>query len=201
MGVHFHIGSQIDELKVFEELAQKATDIYHRLLSKDIEIQHINLGGGLGIDYINPDKNPIALFKNYFDCIKNNLSVPEKVQIHFELGRSIVGQCGSLITKVLYIKKSTNKEFAVVDAGMTELIRPALYGAVHAIENITSELAKNTVYTVVGPICESSDTFANDLYLPLSKRGDYLAIRSAGAYGEVMSSNYNLRPKNDPLYI
>lgn len=201
VGIHFHIGSQILDLEVFTGLAEKASSIYKKVTELGVTIKHVNLGGGLGVDYENPDQNSIACFAEYFDKIKSVLEIPRAVEIHFELGRSLVAQSGSLLTKVLYIKKSVNKEFVIVDAGMTELIRPALYGSVHKIENISSSLAENTIYTVVGPICESSDTFAHDIKLSITKRGDYIVVRSAGAYGEVMSSNYNLRPKNDPLYI
>lgn len=108
------------------------------------------------------------------------------------MGRSVVGQCGSLITKVIYVKQGTNKQFAIVDGGMTDLIRPALYQAYHKIENITSE-EPNETYDVVGPICESSDVFGKAIDLNRVKRGDLIALRSAGAYGEIMASGYNCR--------
>ena len=114
-------------------------------------------------------------------------------ELHFELGRSIVGQCGSLITKVLYVKKGVNTDFAIVDAGMTELIRPALYQAVHPISNLTSIAKETARYDVVGPICESSDCFAKALTLPITQRGDIIAIHSAGGGAEVLTSQYNLR--------
>jgi diaminopimelate decarboxylase len=112
--------------------------------------------------------------------------------LHFELGRAVVGQCGALISKVLYVKQGHNKQFAILDAGMTDLIRPALYQAYHQIDNITSDEAIE-VYDVVGPICESSDVFGKDVRLNKAKRGDLFAIRSAGAYGEIMASSYNCR--------
>ena len=115
------------------------------------------------------------------------------------MGRSIVAQCGNLITRVVYVKNGINTDFAIVDAGMTELMRPALYQSYHQIDNLSSR--KNTkTYDVVGPICESSDCFGKAVKLPETKRGDFVAIRSAGAYGEVMTSNYNLRDRNEPLY-
>ncbi|MDE5836682.1 MAG: diaminopimelate decarboxylase, partial [Paramuribaculum sp.] len=155
-------------------------------------LKTINVGGGLGIDYDNPDKNPIPDFKSYFEVFSRNLSIRSGQEVHFELGRSVVAQCGSLITKVLYVKKGTAKQFAIVDAGMTDLIRPALYQAYHKIENITSDGLPEK-YDVVGPICESSDVFQEDAVLPEVKRGDLLSLRSAGAYGEIMASQYNLR--------
>ncbi|MCX6307731.1 MAG: diaminopimelate decarboxylase, partial [Bacteroidia bacterium] len=123
---------------------------------------------------------------------KSMLKLRDGQTLHFEPGRSIVGQCGNLISKVLYIKEGVNKKFAVLDAGFTELIRPALYQAYHKIENITSE-APVEKYDVVGPICESSDCFGKEVELNGSKRGDLIALRSAGAYGEIMASQYNLR--------
>ena len=125
--------------------------------------------------------------------------VPDR-KYTFEIGRAIVGQCGSLISKVLYIKEGINTNFAILDAGMTELIRPALYQSYHKIENISNSGLRISEfgikkYDVVGPICESSDTFGKSINLPETKRGDLVAIRSAGAYGEVMASSYNLREK------
>jgi diaminopimelate decarboxylase len=116
------------------------------------------------------------------------------------LGRAVVAQCGSLISKVLYIKNGVNTNFMILDAGMTELIRPALYQAYHKIENITNANGTSQRYDVVGPICESSDCFGKALVLPSTSRGDLIAIRSTGAYGEVMSSNYNLREKVQAYY-
>ena len=153
----------------------------------------VDVGGGLGIDYDNPDDNPIPDFKNYFATYRNNLKVRPYQTVHFELGRAVTAQCGSLITKVLFEKSTSNKKFAIVDAGFTDLIRPALYGAYHCIENLSSDKDLEK-YDVVGPICESSDVFAKDIMLPQTHRGDFLAIRSAGAYGEVMASTYNARP-------
>ena len=162
------------------------------LLDHSFELPHINVGGGLGIDYDQPEANSIADFKGYFDCFKKNLALLPNQTLHFELGRSLVAQCGSLIARVLYIKPAERTSFMVLDAGMTELIRPALYRSFHFIENLSSQEG-SVVYDVVGPICETSDAFARGLSLPETKRGDMLAIRSAGAYGEVMASQYNLR--------
>lgn len=192
-GLHFHIGSQITESEPFETLCEKINQLQDSLESKGISLNSINVGGGLGIDYINPEENPVPDFKGYFDSFRNNLKLRKGQQLHFELGRAVVAQCGQLITKVLYVKQGTTKQFVIVDAGMTELIRPALYDAHHKIVNISSESTEMHTYDVVGPICESSDVFDKDIQLPETKRGDYLAILSAGAYGEVMSSRYNQR--------
>jgi len=192
IGIHFHIGSQIMDLSRFKELVDRCNEVQRLLLDHSFELPHINVGGGLGIDYDQPEANSIADFKGYFDCFKKNLALLPNQTLHFELGRSLVAQCGSLIARVLYIKPAERTSFMVLDAGMTELIRPALYRSFHFIENLSSQEG-SVVYDVVGPICETSDAFARDLSLPETKRGDMLAIRSAGAYGEVMASQYNLR--------
>ncbi len=198
-GYHFHLGSQIDDLGVFRKLCKVSNEINIYLKNKNFNISDINLGGGLGINYKEPDLNLIPDFKSYFQIFKKNLIYFDNQKIHFELGRSIVGQSGSLFSRILYLKKSFNKHFAIIDAGMTELIRPALYNAQHHIENLSSN-KKEIKYDIVGPLCESSDTFAKDYYLNQSKIGDIIVIRSSGAYGEVMSSNYNLRKKVKAYY-
>lgn len=195
VGLHFHVGSQITDMIVFKELSDRINElvpVYEKYFGS---LQYLNVGGGLGIDYQNPDVNPIPDFKNYFETFRKNLNVT--VPVHFELGRSIVAQCGSLRTKVLYIKKSATKTFAVVDAGMTELLRPAMYNAYHKIEKFNNSLAlsNGSTYDVVGPLCESSDFFGKNVSLPELKRGDILSIRSCGAYAESMSLNYNGRIK------
>lgn len=193
VGLHFHIGSQILEMDDFIALVHRINELQDRLEAEDFgTVGHINVGGGLGIDYENPDANPIPDFKAYFDVYAQHLKLRPGQELHFELGRAIVGQCGSLITKCLYVKQTEHKQFVIVDAGMTDLIRPALYNAKHCIENLTSQEEQKT-YDVVGPICESSDVFAYDYSLPATKRGDMLAIRSAGAYGQIMASQYNCR--------
>ncbi len=191
-GLHFHIGSQILNMDDFKALCNRVNEIQDQLEREHIRIENINVGGGLGIDYIDPDKNTIPDFKSYFDTYQNHLKLREGQQLHFELGRAVVAQMGTLITRVLYVKQGTAKQFCIVDAGMTDLIRPALYQAYHKIENITSD-APTQVYDVVGPICESSDVFAKAIDLPAVKRGDLIALRSAGAYGEIMASQYNCR--------
>lgn len=193
VGLHFHIGSQITNMHDYVALCQRINEIQYQLNKHDIYPTVINVGGGLGIDYQDPDRNPIANFKAYFKVFTQHLHLRPEQSLHFELGRSIVAQCGSLITRVLYVKQASVKQFAIVDAGMTELIRPALYGAKHKIVNLTSQAQQMEKYDVVGPICESSDVFDKELMLPTTQRGDLLAIRSAGAYGEAMASTYNCR--------
>lgn len=192
IGLHFHIGSQILEMEDFEALCARINELQDRLEQEGIRVENINVGGGLGIDYQAPDANPIPDFKAYFETYEKNLKLREGQHLHFELGRAVVGQCGSLITRVLYVKQATVKQFAIVDAGMTDLLRPALYQAYHQIDNLTSEEPEE-VYDVVGPICESSDVFAKEYKLNKCHRGDLIALRSAGAYGEIMASQYNCR--------
>lgn len=192
-GLHFHIGSQITETEPFVMLCETINRLQDEYNAKGITFSSINVGGGLGIDYAHPERRPIPDFENYFKTFHNHLKLRDGQEVHFELGRSVVAQCGSLITKVLYIKEGTTKKFAIVDAGMTDLIRPALYNAHHKIENISNPNGELHHYDVVGPICESSDCFGKDELLPTISRGDLLALRSAGAYGEIMASQYNCR--------
>ena len=193
VGLHFHIGSQILKMDDFEALCLRINELQDMLEAEGItEVKNINVGGGLGIDYQNPDENAVPDFKAYFQTYAKHLKLRPGQRLHFELGRAIVGQCGSLVTRCLYVKKTDYKQFVIADAGMTELLRPALYDAYHCIQNICSTAPEQT-YDVVGPICESSDTFAKGRLLPETKRGDLLVIRSAGAYGETMSSQYNCR--------
>lgn len=191
-GLHFHIGSQILDMGDFEALCNRINELQDKLEKQNIRVQSINVGGGLGVSYDSPDRQPIPDFKDYFRTYTTHLRLREGQQLHFELGRSIVAQCGSLISRVLYVKQGTHKQFAILDAGMTDLIRPALYQALHKIQNLTSEEPTET-YDVVGPICESSDVFAKAIDLNKCRRGDLIAIRSAGAYGEIMASSYNCR--------
>ncbi len=192
VGLHFHIGSQILDMGDFEALCNRINELLKQLEMHHVVVETINVGGGLGIDYHHPNRLPIPDFKGYFDTYAKHLKLRPGQTLHFELGRAIVGQCGTLITKTLYVKEGTAKKFAIVDAGMTDLIRPALYQAYHKIENISSDEALQT-YDVVGPICESSDVFAKSIDLNACHRGDFIAIRSAGAYGEIMASCYNCR--------
>ena len=192
VGLHFHIGSQILDMDDFIALCNRINELQDQLEQHHIAVASINVGGGLGVDYHHPDQMPIADFRKYFRTFTKFLKLRPGQTLHFEPGRSVVAQCGSLITRVLYIKQGDFKQFLIVDAGMSDLIRPALYQAYHKIENITSDRPVET-YDVVGPICESSDTFGKAIDLPGSARGDLVAIRSAGAYGEIMASGYNCR--------
>lgn len=192
-GLHFHIGSQITQSDPFRMLCNVVNNLQDHYNAQGIYFPIINVGGGLGIDYDHPDTNPVPDFRTYFSMFHKHLRLRPGQELHFELGRSIVAQCGSLITKVLYVKQGLNKRFVIVDAGMTDLIRPALYQAHHTIQNLTSASGETAVYDVVGPICESSDVFGKDEQLPVTTRGDLLALRSAGAYGEIMASRYNCR--------
>ena len=192
IGLHFHIGSQLPEMTDFRHRCSRLNEIQDGLEQENIKIKNINVGGGLGIDYDNPDKHPIPDFKSYFYTFARYLKLREGQKLHFELGRAVVGQMGSLITRTLYVKQGMAKQFAIVDAGMTDLIRPALYQASHKIENLSSDDALHA-YDVVGPICESSDVFAKEIELNTVHRGDLIAMRSAGAYGEIMASQYNCR--------
>ena len=192
VGLHFHIGSQIVDMGDFVALCNRVNELQEKLYARQIIVEHINVGGGLGIDYSHPNRQPIPNFAEYFSTYHKHLKLRPQQTLHFELGRAVVGQCGSLISKVIYVKQGTNKQFAILDAGMTDLIRPALYQAYHKIENITSEEPMET-YDVVGPICESSDVFGKAIDLNKAHRGDLFALRSAGAYGEIMASAYNCR--------
>ena len=193
IGLHFHIGSQILDMGDFKALCNRINELQGLLAKRNVFLKNINVGGGLGISYDNPDREPIPDFKDYFNTYASHLHLREDQHLHFELGRSVVAQRGTLITRLLYVKQGSYKQFAIVDAGMTDLIRPALYQALHKIQNISSDEPKQT-YDVVGPICESSDVFAKAIDLNTCHRGDLLAIRSAGAYGEIMASSYNCRP-------
>lgn len=192
IGLHFHIGSQILDMTDFEALCYRINELQDQLAQHHISVKNINVGGGLGIHYDSPDEIPIPDFHQYFAIYARHLQLRKGQKLHFELGRSVVGQMGSLIARTLYIKQGNSKQFAILDAGMTDLIRPALYQAHHKIENISSDAPTET-YDVVGPICESSDVFAKSIELNKTKRGDLIAIRSAGAYGEIMASQYNCR--------
>lgn len=192
IGIHFHIGSQITDMTVFHNLCVRFQEIQEVFESKNITFEHVNFGGGLGINYEHPNHFTIPEFESYFKTYIEHLELRPNQTLHFELGRSIVAQCGTLVSKVLYVKEGSTKNFVIVDAGFTDLIRPALYEAFHRIENLTSEQAEE-VYDVVGPICESSDVFIKNWKMNKTKRGDLLAFRSAGAYGEIMASQYNLR--------
>ncbi|WP_142602190.1 diaminopimelate decarboxylase [Solitalea koreensis] len=200
IGLHFHIGSQITDLNVFKSLCIKVNEIVNWFQERHLTIKVINVGGGLGVDYYNPDTNKVADFETYFKIFDLFLERTAQQEVHFELGRALVAQSGTLISRVLYVKHGQVTNFAILDAGMTELMRPALYQAYHKIENISSQDQNSARYDVVGPICESTDCFGKAVELPETKRGDLIAIRTAGAYGEVMASNYNLRDRVNVVY-
>ncbi|RRN76379.1 diaminopimelate decarboxylase, partial [Pseudoxanthomonas sp. SGD-10] len=202
LGVHFHVGSQITDMNVFKSLCVKVNEIQQWFEERGVSIKVLNVGGGLGVDYHAPEANPIPDFESYFSIFNSFLDIKPHQEVHFELGRALVAQSSSLVTRALYLKHGIKKNFVVVDAGMTELMRPALYQAYHKIENISKadSTAETKVYDVVGPICESSDCFGKEVELPETFRGDLIAIRTAGAYGEVMASAYNLRPAIQHVY-
>lgn len=193
LGLHFHIGSQILEMGDFEALCARINELQDILEKEGIKTRVINVGGGLGIDYDNPDENPIPNYADYFNTFAKNLNLREGQEMHFEPGRSVVAQMGSLIARTIFIKKGHHKQFCMIDAGMSDLIRPALYDAYHKVENISNPEGEEEKYDVVGPICESSDVFVKDYSMPHTQRGDLIALRSAGAYGEIMASHYNCR--------
>jgi len=212
IGIHFHVGSQITDMEVYKSLCIRVNEIQDWFEDRGFTIKVLNTGGGLGVDYHNPDTNNICDFESYFKVFKDFLNVKPGQEVHFELGRALVAQSSALISRVLYVKNGLKKNFLVLDAGMTELIRPMLYQAYHQIENLSRgletgdqrpevrDLPEALHYDVVGPICESTDCFQKDVELPQSYRGDLIAIRTAGAYGEVMASAYNLRDRVGSVY-
>lgn len=197
-GLHFHIGSQITRVaEVFALECQRVNEIVAYFERNGLKVDNINLGGGLGVDYDDPDENAIADFKTWFDTISENIVRREDQSVHVEPGRSLVAQCATLISRVLFVKSGETKNFLIMDAGMNDLIRPALYGAYHKIENLSAAqrtfFPTHQAYDIVGPVCESSDVWGAGRLLPLSVRGDLMAIRSTGAYGQVMASRYNMK--------
>ncbi len=210
-GIHFHIGSQITDMDVYKNLCTRVNELQQWFEERGLPVKVLNVGGGLGVDYNNPDQNPICDFESYFKVFKQFLNIKPNQEVHFELGRALVAQSASLISRVLYVKNGIKKNFLILDAGMTELIRPMLYQAYHQIENLSREpsgentnpdlsIPNSIKYDVVGPICESTDCFRKDVDLPVSYRGDLIAVRTAGAYGEVMASGYNLRDRVQSVY-
>ncbi|WP_353195725.1 diaminopimelate decarboxylase [Parapedobacter defluvii] len=203
IGIHFHIGSQIIDLNVFKSLCVKVNELNNWFDERGFRLRVLNVGGGLGVDYHQPDLHPIPDFRSYFSIFNDFLERKPGQEVHFELGRALVSQCGSLISRVLYVKNGLKKNFLILDAGMTELMRPALYQAYHQIEKLTAATESDEEqlrYDVVGPICESTDCFGKEVPLPKCERGDLIAIRTAGAYGEVMASRYNLRDEIRYVY-
>ena len=200
IGIHLHIGSQIRELHVFENMCNKVNVIVENMERLGFSFRFVDVGGGLGVNYEVPENEPIPNFASLFSIIHNHLSVGDR-EVHFEFGRAIVAECGELITSVLFNKTTaTGRRLVIVDASMTELIRPALYGSYHNIENITSDSELTTKYTVVGTACESTDVFQENVSLKKTKRGDLLALKSAGAYGMSMASRYNLHDLPGAVY-
>ena len=197
-GLHFHIGSQITRVnEVYALECQRVNEIVAYFERQGLKVENINLGGGLGVDYDDPDENPIADFENWFKTISENITRRDDQCVHVEPGRSLVAQCATLISRVLFVKSGETKNFLIMDAGMNDLIRPALYGAYHKIENLSAAqrtfFPTHQAYDIVGPVCESSDVWGAGRLLPLSVRGDLMAIRSTGAYGQVMASRYNMK--------
>jgi len=190
VGIHFHIGSQITELEPFREAAKVVSDLVRNLKSLKIDIKFFDIGGGVGIDY--EGEETINLY-DYSQAIFENLTGLD-VTLTCEPGRFLVGNSGVFLTKVLYEKNNGKKRFVIVDGAMNDLGRPSLYGAYHDIEVIGSTSNKSKA-DVVGPVCESTDFFAKDRVLPLTKHDDLLVIKSAGAYCFTMSSNYNTRAR------
>lgn len=200
IGIHLHIGSQIRELHVFENMCNKVNVIIENLERLGFSFRFVDVGGGLGVNYDVPENEPIPNFASLFSIIHNHLSVGDR-EVHFEFGRAIVAECGELITSVLFNKTTaTGRRLVIVDASMTELIRPALYGSYHNIENVTSDSESNVKYTIVGTACESTDVFQENVSLKKTKRGDLIAIKSAGAYGMSMASRYNLHDLPGAVY-
>ena len=202
IGLHFHIGSNILNFTDFAVLCKKIDKIVDKLNDNNISITYLNLGGGLGVDYNETYLHPIPDFEGYFNTYLTNLTCLQKIgpnyngnkniTLHFELGRSLIAQSGYVISKVNYVKEGIKKKFAILDAGMNDLIRPAMYDALHQIERVELNDEKE-MYDVVGPICESSDVFAKNYTMDKLQKGDYVLIRTAGAYGESMASRYNFR--------
>ena len=200
IGIHLHIGSQIRELHVFENMCNKVNVIVENMERLGFNFRFVDVGGGLGVNYDVPENEPIPNFASLFSIIHNHLRVGDR-DVHFEFGRAIVAECGELITSVLFNKTTaTGRRLVIVDASMTELIRPALYGSYHNIENISSDSELTSKYTIVGTACESTDVFQENVSLKKTKRGDLIAIKSAGAYGMSMASRYNLHDLPGAVY-
>ncbi len=191
IGIHKHIGSQLTKISPFVDALKRILMLVDELTKQGIDIDYIDIGGGLGITYRDETPpHPSQLAKNILPLLKGR-----KMTIVLEPGRSIVGNAGILVTKTLYLKKGEEKEFVIVDAGMNDLIRPSIYGAYHHIQPVVKNRREMIIADIVGPICESGDFFAKDRQIQRVKKGEYLVIMSAGAYGFSMSSNYNSRPK------
>jgi len=191
VGIHCHIGSQIINISPYKEAIEKVVDLVFKLKSEGIELQYIDIGGGIGIKYRPTDKPPKA--KDFADMIIPIIE-PTKLKLIIEPGRSLIGEAGALISQVIFTKDKKDKHFIIVDSGMNDLSRPSIYNAYHHIYALHKK-EKKIKADIVGPICETGDFFALDIEIDNLKRGDYLAVMSAGAYGSSMSSNYNDRPR------
>lgn len=190
-GLHMHIGSQLTDVSPYVAALQRLIPLVEQLKSHGIGIRYLNIGGGLGITYVDETPpHPVDLAQAVAPLIKEL-----GVTLILEPGRALVGNAGILVTKVLYLKESEGKRFVIVDAGMNDLIRPSLYGAYHQIQPVIRRSRKTVVADVVGPICESADFLAKDRKIPDCSSDELLAVMSAGAYGFAMSSNYNARPR------
>jgi diaminopimelate decarboxylase len=191
LGIHKHIGSQITTIRPFVDALQKIVILAHTLKSQGIEIKYIDMGGGLGIPYRNEHPpHPEELSRAVSPLLADN-----RFHLILEPGRSIAGNAGIFVTKVLYLKKHPQKEFVIVDGGMNDLLRPSLYDAYHHVLLLRKTNRKKVLSDIVGPICESGDFLAKNRELSRLSQGDFIAVMSAGAYGFTMSSNYNSRPR------
>ena len=191
VGIHCHIGSQIVDVSPYKEAIQKVVELVFKLKKEGIELKHIDIGGGLGIRYKPEDQTPDVkdLANTIIPIVKET-----GLKIILEPGRSLVGEAGALITQVIFTKTKQNKNFIIVDSGMNDLVRPAIYEAYHHILSVERKNSKIRA-DIVGPICETGDFFAKGRIIDKVERGDYLAVMSVGAYGLSMASNYNVRPK------
>lgn len=190
-GIHKHIGSQLTKVSPFVDALKRILILVDELTAQGIKIDHLDIGGGLGITYLDetpPD--PSQLAKHILPLLKGR-----NMTVVLEPGRSLVGNGGILVTRTLYLKKGEGKEFVIVDAGMNDLIRPSIYGAYHHIQPVIKSRRNKIVADIVGPICESGDFLAKDRNIPSVRKGEPLAVMSAGAYGFTMASNYNSRPR------
>lgn len=204
-GLHFHIGSQIRDLEnVFTLVCDNANETIAWFESRGFKVENVNLGGGLGVNYEDPDGEQVPDFDTWFRVIAERIDRTGGRRVHVEPGRAFVAQCATLISRVLFVKDSGSKTFLVLDAGMNNMVRPAFYGAYHRIENLSASLrpalGETCLYDIVGPVCESSDTWGKNRRMALSVRGDLVAVRSAGAYGQAMQNSYNLRPMAQTVY-
>jgi len=198
VGIDAHIGSQIFEISPFIDSLDKLIALYKNLKDKGINITYFDIGGGLGIKYFDSDEPPSK--KEFADRVIDKMKDLNCTLI-LEPGRSLVGNAGYLLTSILYKKKNYDKDFLIVDAGMNDLLRPSLYNAYHKIEEVIKVNGDRSKYDIVGPICETGDILGKDVELPKLSKNDVLVIHSAGAYGHVMASNYNTRPKAPEIII